>query len=88
MININNDRKLSKYFEKNFQALLTQIKRLRNQQIRGIVNVETKRGLLELIHEKKGEYLNQTDPALKQIDDFQYSMATKVIDESINMYYR
>jgi len=31
MIDHNNDRKMAKYFEKNFKALVLQIKRLRNQ---------------------------------------------------------
>jgi hypothetical protein len=50
--------------------------------------VEAKRGLLEILNEIKSEYLTVSDPALKEIDEFHFSMATKIIDQSINMYYQ
>ena len=51
------------------------------------MDVEAKRGLLEILNEIKSEYLTVCDPALKEIDEFHFSMATKIIDQSINMYY-
>lgn len=88
MIEVNNDRKLAKYFEKNLKALVTSIKKLKNQQIKQIVDIEAKRGLLEILNEIKIEYLGIIDPVLKLIDEFHFSMATKIIDQCINLYYR
>ena len=52
------------------------------------MDVEAKRGLLEILNEIKSEYLAIIDPALKEIDEFHFSMATKITDQSINMYYK
>lgn len=52
------------------------------------MDIEAKRGLLGILNEIKIDYLGIIDPVIKVIDEFQFSMATKIIDEAINLYYK
>ena len=66
--------------------LIRQLKKLKSQQNKEVVSIETRRGLLTILHQKKNEHLKYLDPNVQVLDEIQYSMLTKMLEEALSMY--